>query len=435
MRKMIPTFLLVFSLTGTELKAQDFQITSKMGPNGSADHLVVITVVDNKGYVDYPDLGCSGELITPAHVKEILPYLKKSSTVTFSEFIQGADCPTGGNLTIQDWDGRQYRYRIVRSGGSGSLKRWTSVPVKLELQDISITAKQEENSILPDGTIAGNPAIGLFLGEGPSIPGFGPTSIVTGVTSGSVAEIFGLQQRDQILMVGSGAGMPAGHIKMITQDLERQGATRLTVRRGSESEIVIKLLLPENSNVLSQLSKAARNDLFGPANDRVSFRLRLMTDGAFEALDFLARADYATIPRYGGGFWDRTLTKTANGNIRYDHFVAAYGTARYAFLGHCDDSVISMIATGGSLSTTKIGTVTVQTTDTRYEQVFEALAPFASIIQRTKFDWQPGVFGFNRVAHDFGPVFEKITCDSIERIELEDNLHAYANRTVPVHVH
>jgi hypothetical protein len=111
-------------------QAHDFQVSGLIGPLGSPDHLVVITVIDNAAYVDYPELRCSGVLIPSSYIEEILPTLMEQGGASFHEIVQGVDCPTGGGMRIADWDGTKSRWMIERAGGSTGARPWSSAAVR-----------------------------------------------------------------------------------------------------------------------------------------------------------------------------------------------------------------------------------------------------------------------------------------------------------------
>jgi hypothetical protein len=406
-------FLIAIS---TDLHADDLQLSASVTRGDQAID-IVISVVDNHPLVIFPNINCEGHLITPDWIDDIHSSMIENGGVEFQAILTGADCPSTDSFHVSAWDTAQSKWLIEFS----TPQRWQG-QAELIVGDVPQPSPDQLQTQLPEGTVAGDTSLGLFLGSGPSERGIGPTSVVTGVVEGSIPALLGIRQGDLILHVDRGAGDPRAHIFYIQQGLERSGSADVAIRTAAGEERIVSLFAADPI-VEEQLRAASRDDIFGPASDPISFRARLFFDGSFEALNFLAGVDWESYTTYGGTQWERILT--AGSPPRYDHFVAAYGTARFGFLGACGDAVVSLVASGGALTQTLVGNTVVSETDTRYEQPFDALESFAPVIQATNFQRQRSVRGWTAVLKDFGPMFDKLECENDDRRILEQNLLAY----------
>ena len=303
------------------------------------DHAVELRLTDDAATITYPDLACSGQLIpTYRSADSLIEQMENDGGLEFNEAVSGVECPTNGFLMIAD-DGSG-GWIVERQGGSTGARSWSGA-----VKQASGTSPESSAAIaaLPKGTVAGVSALGLFLGEGPSLSGIGPTSTVVGLEVGSLAAVFGLVTGDVILSVDNGAGDPAAQSQMIQRALSRSQFVVLQVKGVDGEQRIKTVYAPEDDLVRYQLTSAARIDALGPELDPVSFRLRLVADGAFEALSFLASQDINAASRPWTGDYSLILQPDRrSADAAYLGLIASYSVARLAFLGRCGDATTPM---------------------------------------------------------------------------------------------
>lgn len=413
--------------------AQDDGATTfsgRIGPMSGEDHAVELQLTTETASITYPELGCSGQLVpTYRSSGTLLEQLQNAGAVEFNEVVSGSECPTGGFLAIAD-DGAA-GWIVERQGGSTGARRWSGAVSRatgpVPEADVAIAA-------LPAGTVAGVAELGLFLGEGPLLAGIGSTSTVAGVEKDSLASVFGLVTGDVILSVDNGAGDPAAHSQMIQRAVSGAQWVVLRVQGTDGEQRIVTIYAPQDDLVRDQLVAASRSDALGPALDPVSFRLRLIMDGAFEALSFLGAQDMAAASRPWSGDFSLILEPGGrSADTAYLGLIAAYAVARLSFLGRCSDAVTPMRLDVVKVWETRRGGVVTGIEDRSYSFDFETLSKFAPIVEQMGMREQPGAPGWTIVLRQFGPAFEMLSCEAKDRENLEANMLAYYQGGPPIH--
>jgi len=192
---------------------------------------------------------------------------------------------------------------------------------------------------------------------------------------------------------------------------------------------------------LRQLSEARRDDLLGPSDSEVSFRIRLFADGAFEALDAMAKRDATESHRPDMAWVRPLLSYNANregllggqGAERPDYtgLIASYGMARLFTLGPCGDSLTQLTQRSEHWREYRngFGQYTGRSaSDTSYRD-FDVLEKFSPMVMAAKRSEGYG----SSVYEGMGEVLRGMSCETDLRGQLEANMIAYFEGRPPVY--
>lgn len=185
--------------------------------------------------------------------------------------------------------------------------------------------------------------------------------------------------------------------------------------------------------VYAQASDARRDDVFGSADDPTSYRIRLISDGAFETLETLAIEDMKSrrppaehLVSYIGAY-------RPNGpEPRYTPLIASYILARVYQYGPCGDRLVRL--TKSVEDRRKLGTLsgyTIRDDDFSYSLDVNVPAAFAPTVEKMAHLPMPGEPGWGRIRAGLGEVLRGLSCDSEERRRLEANMLAYIDKNPP----
>ncbi|MEP3333268.1 hypothetical protein [Sedimentitalea sp.] len=323
--------------------SHDFQISGHIGRGGSPDYLVVITVIGNEAFVEYPDLGCSNILIVPDHVESVLPYLMERGGVRLTETAAGPECPAGSKISITNWDSSKTKWSIGRGIGiSGHGMMMSSEPTTLKTGNISKPKNLAALKPLPPGTAAVDANLGIFLGKGPSQKGIGPTSLVLAVEPDSAAAQAGIAANDLLLIVDNGAGEPLSHVQMINSALEQRGRVEVHVKKSSGDRVILTIqALPKSAEdgELAIGNKMARQIHAGQFDDAYGFdrfdqRVRMAIEMRALVLLYAHERAYieacsASISEPTSAFEARLDLVTTKNGVEVDRDVGGAETVRY----------------------------------------------------------------------------------------------------------
>tara|TARA_B100000929_G_scaffold290187_1_gene282963 strand:+ start:1390 stop:3483 length:2094 start_codon:yes stop_codon:yes gene_type:complete len=188
----------------------------------------------------------------------------------------------------------------------------------------------------------------------------------------------------------------------------------------------LKPTITENL-ALAQMAAAQREDIFGPAENLVSWRIRLFADGAYEALEKLAIIDMEQARSH---FVSHLGQFIHNGPApTYTPLISSYASARLDFLGSCGDSLTTlMLSVKNEQTTSTVSGIQISRNDFSYVHEFEALTEFEAVIRSVNWVPPPGAPGWREVADRFSVIFNQLECDSQERKTLESSMLEYINR-------
>lgn len=271
---------------------------------------------------------------------------------------------------------------------------------------------------------------GLSLGASDNL---GRISIAA-VRPGSPAALMGLNPSDMINGIATGAAEASSLAMLAGMALLTKGSYTIEVIRENGDTVLVPLFsFQDDPIVAAQLAAAARTDEFGPLTDREALRIRLMADGSFEALGRLSEHDNRDSLEF---HTDLSMLvsppRSGEEQATYEAMIASYATARLQLLGDCGEPTTPMRLDVVNVWETRRNGVVVDVDDLSYSLDFNVISRFARIVQNEGLPEQPGAPGWTSVLRAYSDVFENLSCDSPQRVHLEDNMIAYAEGREPV---
>ncbi|OHV08400.1 PDZ domain-containing protein [Kushneria phosphatilytica] len=209
----------------------EFTGTTKQGMTSRTTYPVRIRGRNDRIYIDYPAWQCGG---TASVLRE------KHGQIQLQEQILYGRCK-GGYISLKQVRANRWDFR------------WSNVPGGPDWRKGRLTLRQNSRA-KPRLMLASSPPAeseilrdertGLSLAKGPGRRGFGPTSLVTGVTPGSSAHGAGVRQKDLILMVDQAAADPAGHLSLIHRGFSRGNTVRVLLEHPDGEQSMVRLVPP-----------------------------------------------------------------------------------------------------------------------------------------------------------------------------------------------
>lgn len=177
-----------------------------------------------------------------------------------------------------------------------------------------------------------------------------------------------------------------------------------------------------NNALAAVLFSAQRDDSFGGPSDGPGFRLRLISEGEFEAFTKLHEDDLqGDVSGFTDG--DPDVYRAEQAKINGRRFLAAYAIARGRYLGSCGDRMRDLpVRSAGSSQTRTVSGITIRRDDWDYTTNYEIPNQLWSLVRSAS-----NIEIILEIASSRGMrrVFENLSCADQARTQLEDNIVRY----------